>query len=297
MTIEQAWDLLIKKLQAWLNDLILLLPNLVVAFVVLVIFFVAAKVIRRLTARLLARISTRPALNQLLTSSIHLAVVAVGMLVALSILKLDKAVMSLLAGVGVVGLALGFAFQDIAANFMSGLLIIIQRPFRVGDIISSGSYFGLVEAINLRTTIIKSWDGQAVWMPNKQIFQDPLTNYNTYPKRRVDLGVGVSYGDDLEKVREITIRTVEKLPARVDDVELYYTEFGDSSINFEVRFWLADSLQSTYAAARSDAIIAIKKAFDEHDITIPFPIRTLDFGIKGGQTLGEMTPHVRVAQG
>ena len=108
---------------------------------------------------------------------------------------------------------------------------------------------------------------------------------------RIDLGVGVSYGDDLKKVKEVAIDAVKDIPGRTDDeIKLYFTEFGDSSINFFVAVWVEYNSRANYLESQSEAIIAIKDAFDNNDITIPFPIRTLDFGIKGGQKIDSMDP-------
>ena len=116
-----------------------------------------------------------------------------------------------------------------------------------------------------------------------------MINFSTTGKRRIDLGVGVSYGDDLDKARQLALEAVEAIPDRdpEGEVELFYQEFGSSSIDFVVRFWIDFQRQSQYLKARSEAVMAIKKAFDAHGITIPFPIRTLDFGIVGGERLAD----------
>ena len=132
-------------------------------------------------------------------------------------------------------------------------------------------------------------------IPNKIVAQEPIKNYNKLAMRRVDLSCGVSYGDDLDKVRDITIAAIKEHVAYDTNraVELYFNEFGDSSINYTLRFWLSDrkSGQADYLQAQSDAIMAIKRAYDSNDIMIPFPIRTLDFGIKGGEKLSEVLPN------
>ena len=246
---------------------------------------------RNIGQKVLRRISHNHAVNNLLVTVIYVAVLTIGFFVALTIVGLDGAVTSLLAGVGIVGLALGFAFQDIAANFISGVLIAVGQPFRVGDIIKSGDNFGTVTDINLRTTTVRTFQGIEVLIPNKNLFQEVVENYTNTHDRRVDLTVGVSYGDDLEKVKELTIEAIKNLKS-IDtrrEVSLFYSEFGDSSINFSIRFWAKTAGQFDYLQAQSDGIMAIKRVFDENDITIPFPIRTLDFGIKGGEKLSEMT--------
>jgi small conductance mechanosensitive channel len=122
------------------------------------------------------------------------------------------------------------------------------------------------------------------------VFQSAIENFSDTNRRRVDLSCGISYGDNLDKVKEIAIKSIEgsDFLAENEKVDLVFTEFGDSSINFDLRFWLKDTKQGTYNDAKSDAIIKLKKAFDDNNIMIPFPIRTLDFGIRGGEKLDTM---------
>lgn len=124
------------------------------------------------------------------------------------------------------------------------------------------------------------------------LFQNPLINDSENIYKRIDLNVGVSYGEDLERVRDIAIVSVKNTPNinKDKDIDLVYLEFGDSSINFRIMIWVEYKSQLEFLKSQSEAIIAIKKAFDREDIMIPFPIRTLDFGIKGGEKLNEVLP-------
>ena len=141
---------------------------------------------------------------------------------------------------------------------------------------------GPVTRTNLRVTVIKSFQGQEVYIPNKDVLQSPIINYSILGQRRIDLAVGVSYGDDLKKVQELVLDTIRNLEGviRKDDTIFTFTEFGDSSVNFEVKFWIDYPDNPSYFDMLNKSIMAIKAAFDENDIMIPFPIRTLDFGIK-----------------
>ena len=151
--VQNAVTLITDKLETWLKDFIVLLPNLVVAIVVILAFYLIAKLIRNVAHRVLGKVSRNQAVNNLILTIVYTGVVVIGFFIALEIMKWDGAVTSLLAGVGIVGLALGFAFQDIAANFIAGVIIAVSEPFRVGDILESGDNFGTVKDINLRTTI------------------------------------------------------------------------------------------------------------------------------------------------
>ncbi|GEC70629.1 Conserved TM helix [Flavobacterium flevense] len=290
MDINKITDLITEKLTVWSEALIKLLPNIVVAAIVMVLGFYLAKFIRKTASRLIGKISKNLTLNNLFSSIIYFIFLGIVIFTVLSILKLDKAVTSILAGAGILGLALAFAFQDIAANFMSGIFISFRKPLKVGDIVEIRDYMGKVKEVNLRDTVVETFQGKTVIIPNKEVFQNPIENYTFLQKRRFDLSVGVSYGDDLEKVRQITLDAVSDIEelSKEDAVNVYFVEFGDSSVNLSVRMWINTPEQSVYNKVGSEAIIKIKKAYDANGIMIPFPIRTLDFGIKGGTTLNEM---------
>ena len=287
--INNSLKLLLNKVQTWGEHIFIMLPNIFVALLLLILTFVLARFIRNTMNRVFRRFSHSAALTNLFTTLVYAAVLIIGFVIVLIVLQLDKAVFSLLAGVGILGLALGFAFQDIAANFISGVIIAVQKPFKVGDMIETNDYFGVIERITLRTIDIRQVTGELVLLPNKMVFENPLTNYSVHGTRRIDLEVGISYGEDLERVQQIVIDALEDVKNRVKtkDIEVMYDAFGDSSINFKVRVWVSYKRQVDYVLAKSDAIIRIKKAFDAKDILIPFPIRTLDFAIKGGEKLSE----------
>ncbi len=292
MDINQTFQEVAAKFAGWLETAILLLPNLAGALIVLFIFWLIARVARSLVRNLLSRVSSNRQIVGLLATLSYVGVIGVGTFIALGILNLDKTVTALLAGVGVIGLALGFAFQDLAANFMSGVLMAVRRPFETDHVIETNGFTGIVEDISLRSTLLSTFQGQIVMLPNKEVFGNPIINYSLRRKRRVDLSCGVAYGDDLEQVRRVALTAVGALKMRDPNraVELFFTEFGDSAINFSVRFWIDFAKQTDFLSAQSEAIIALKKAFDEAGITIPFPIRTLDFGGVGGEKLAEALP-------
>ncbi|WP_162056272.1 mechanosensitive ion channel family protein [Pontibacter pamirensis] len=282
-------ELLWKKLESWGDYAVLMLPNLFLAVLLLVITFKLAGLLRGWLGKFINRFSHSPALNNLILTLLYIGMLLVGFFIVLHVLNLDGVVISMLAGVGIVGLALGFAFQDIAANFVAGVFIAFRRPFRVGDLIETNDYRGVIKQITLRTINIRQLTGEVVHLPNKTVFENPLTNYSVNGTRRVDLQVGVSYAEDLEQVQQVVSEALNDVKNRVKEkeIEVMYDEFGDSSINFKARYWITYKNELDYVSAKSDGIIRIKKAFDANDILIPFPIRTLDFGIKGGEKLTE----------
>ncbi len=288
--MNEVYRIIGLKLTGWLHNFIRMLPDIFFASIILVFGFFIAKRLSKFILKMVTRISSNITMNNLIGSIIHIFLVCITIFTALSILKLDKAVMSILAGAGIIGLALAFAFQDIAANFICGIFISFRKPLHIGDIVNVKDYMGKVEEINLRDTVLRTFQGQIVIIPNKEVFQNPIENFSLPGKRRIDLSVGVSYGDDLEKVRKIAIDAVKNIEhlSDEDEITLFFREFGDSSINFLIRMWIKSPEQIDYLNGCSEAIICIKKAFDTNDIMIPIPISTLDFGIEGGKTLKEM---------
>lgn len=261
----------------WGEALISKLPNLVLAIVAIVLFWLIAKLVRTALRRALDRLSDNRAVNRLLSTLSYLALVTVGLFIALGVLELDKTVTSLLAGAGIVGLALAFAFQDAVENLVSGVSLSIRRPFRVGDFIETNGEQGTVEDLSLRTTSLRRPEGQLVVMPNRMVFKTPLVNFTTAANRRVDVEVGVSYDDDLARVRRVASEAVGRVEGRDPgrEVEVFFTGFGESSIDLVVRFWLSNVHPGHILSARSDAIERVKEAFDREGISIPFPVRAL----------------------
>ncbi len=284
-------DLLKNKLEHWLDAVVLSLPNAAIAALVLVVSWFVSRLVRKGAANGLQRFVHNVALVNLLATVIRVVVFVGGFIIALNVLALDRAVLSLLTGVGVIGLALGFAFQDMASNLISGVALVLRsdRPFKVGDLIETNGMRAFVTQINMRDTELRTFEGQAVFIPNSSIFKNQLTNFTLLGSRRVVLFVGVSYGDDLSKIESVLMSVLKQLdmlhPSKAPDVS--FTEFGDSSIKTMVRFWV-EYPQVDVVVAKHKAIMAIKTAFKEHDLMIPYPIRTMDFGIRGGTELKSM---------
>lgn len=268
------------KIIDWYEAIIGSIPNLIAAFIVLLFFFLISRFIKNFVHKILSKFIKNHTINNLLTSLIYFITIVLGLFISLEILNLEKTVTSILAGAGVIGLALGFAFQEIASNFMSGIFIALRGPYKVGDIVEVDKYFGEITDISLRTTALTTFQGLEVLIPNKFMFTRPFINFTTTPKRRIDLSIGVSYGDDLEKVTRVTKKSLEEIEERIKskEVEVYFKEFDSSSINLDARIWIRYDHNSNFLKARHKAILNIKKVYEENNITIPFPIRTLDLG-------------------
>jgi small conductance mechanosensitive channel len=288
--MEAPIQTVIQKLEGWVDAFINMIPNMAVTLLLLIIFLVLAKLGSKLFRKIFYKASKNEALGHLFSTVVYAAILGLGFFIMLGVLGLNKALTSLIAGIGVLGLVLGFAFQDIAADFISGVILAFRKPFKIGDIIGVKDIMGIVRKIDLRVTIVETFQGQEVYIPNKDILQGSIYNFSILKKRRIDIAVGVSYAEDLDKVEDVVLSTIKNLEGVIDkDMMVFdYSEFDSSSINFNIRFWIEYPGELSYFTMKNKAIKAIKSAFDEQDITIPFPIRTLDFGIKGGEKLSQM---------
>ena len=271
-----AWLGLEPLVRGWTESALAFLPRFLLALLLLASTVALAGMVARMLERRLDQRGVDPGLGLVLARLTRWSLVVVGTIVALD--QIDFDVTTFLTGLGVVGFTLGFAFQDISKNFVAGLLLLIQQPFRLGDLIQVAGYTGVVEAIDLRATSLRTNDGTTVLIPNGDVFTSALLNYTSRSTRRVDLALGVAYDSDLEQVRRVSTEALrglsEVLPEPAPD--LVFHDFGSSSIDLTLRFW-AGSSQREHLTARDRAIVAIHRAFAAEGIEIPFPVQVLQF--------------------
>jgi len=274
-SVEGIWT----KLGEWLDSIILGLPNFILAVLVFILFVLAAKYLGKLLDKLLRYKVRQASIREITIKILKVVVIAIGFFVALGLLNLNTILTSVLAGAGVVGLAVGLALQGTLNNTFSGILLSFLPELQIGDWIENNGFAGRVVEINLRSIVIREADNNYVIIPNSQVIDAPFKNFSRTSRSRITVSCGVAYNSDLELVKTITLNTISELfpQKKGEEVEFMYNEFGDSSINFVVRFWSAATNNRDILFARSSAIIAIKKVYDQHDINIPFPIRTLEF--------------------
>ncbi len=265
-SVEGIWE----KLGEWLDSLILGLPNFILAVVVFILFVFAAKYLGKLLDRILRFKVRQDSIREITIKIMKVVVIAIGFFVALGLLNLNTILTSVLAGAGVVGLAVGLALQGTLNNTFSGILLSFLPELQIGDWIENNGYAGKVVEINLRSIVIREADNNYVVIPNSQVIDAPFKNFSRTSRSRIMVNCGVAYNSDLELVKDLTINTISELfPQKKDEeVEFMYNEFGDSSINFVVRFWSDVNFKPGYFFARSKAIIAMKKVYDQNGILI-----------------------------
>ncbi|OEK07338.1 mechanosensitive ion channel protein MscS [Flavivirga aquatica] len=272
-----------EKLEAWLDTLITNLPNIGVAFLVLLASYFISKLIYNITFKISKRQIKQVSISKLVARGASIVIVLLGLFLALGALNLGKALTGLLTGAGISGLVIGLALQGTLSNTISGIVLSFRKNIRIGDWIETNGYSGEVIDINVNYFVIREADNNTVVLPNKAILENPFKNYTLTSKMRVNIECGVGYESDLEKVEQITKETIEKFYNQKNigkEVEFYYTEFGDSSINYITRFWVDGESSLEKLRAKSKCIKEIKKAYNREGFNIPFPIRTLQFDNK-----------------
>jgi small conductance mechanosensitive channel len=244
--------------------------NILLAIVIFLLGkWIAAKVTNLAKAGMKKR-EVDPALVSFLTSIAYYALMVAVVIAAIGQLGIKTT--SFVAVLGAAGLAVGLALQGSLSNFAAGTLIILFRPFRIGDFVEAGGTAGIIEEIGVLFTQMKSPDNKKIIVPNSQIMGGTITNITANPIRRIDLEIGVAYTDDIDKAKEIIMDELVKNPGVLQDpapvVELW--SLGDSSVNFIVRPW---ANASDWFRTRCDLLPAIKKRIEAEGLSIPFPQR------------------------
>lgn len=275
-------------LQDYSHSIIEFLPKIAIAIIVIVAFVFISKLFKSLSSKIYFKIfKKQPKNGKIVAAVFKFFFLMFGVFLALEILGLENTLTKVLAGAGIIGIVAGFALKDIASNAFAGLLLNTQHPFRKGQWVTIDDNYGMVMDIGWITTSIKTINGQEVFVPNQLIYNNTFTNFSTFKKRRVTLQSGVSYGDDLEHVKKVTLDEIRNIKSLLKDeeVDFYFTGIGNSAYNFEVRFWINFERNIDYLNAMSETIMRIKKRFEEENISIAYSVTTLDFGVKGGVNL------------
>ena len=244
--------------------------KIVSALIVLIIGFWVAKMIKKGIVKVMEKRGVDPTLISFVSSLLFMVMKIFVIVAALE--KLNIRTTSFIAILGAAGLAIGLALQGSLANFAAGVLMIIFKPFKLGDVIEAGGSVGSVLEIGIFTTILKSPDNKKMIVPNAQVTGGTITNINTFGTRRVDLVAGIGYGDDIDKAKSVLEGIIAADERILKDPEptIAVVELADSSVNFVVRPW---TKSADYWGVYFDTTETIKKRFDEEGISIPFPQR------------------------
>lgn len=261
-------------LPEWQQHLGTLLPKLGAALLIFLVSVYLSRLAGHLVLRALERRRVNSGAERLISETVRWSILVYGTILAL---QQFTDVTAFLAGLGILGFTVGFALQDVMKNFAAGVLLLLQKPFRVGESISVAGFDGTVTAIDLRSTEIRTFDGRIVILPNADVLNHAIVNFTRSIHRRIELPVSVAYGTDLEMARATVLQAVSRVPGLLTEPaspQVVFRNFGDSSIDFSVFYWV-DTSQISLFAAQDAGLKFITEAFRQQGIEIPYPTRAL----------------------
>lgn len=265
------WD---AALQLLVRDFITFIPRLITAIIIFGAGILAAPPASRSVERWGRRRVKDPEIEKLLGRMTCWSVWIVSTLLALGQVGFD--VTGFVAGLGVAGLTIGFAFQDVARNFMAGILLLVRQPFQIGDAVQLNGFAGSVLEIKARDTVLKTWDGEVVILSNTSVLENPIINYSLLPLRRRTVNIGLGYGQDVNHALRVFRTAIEGVDGVLDDpeVSLLVSSMGDSALDIVAHFWVNRKTHGVFGV-HSEVVQAIDRAAEEESIDLPYPTQTV----------------------
>jgi small conductance mechanosensitive channel len=272
--MEQDVDVISGSLQQLLAQFLNFLPELIASLVIFFGSLFLAGLISRGIKRALQARNADLEISIAIASMSRWTIIILGTTAALSQVGFDLT--AFLAGLGIVGFTIGFALQDVSKNFVAGLLLLLQQPFDLGDAIDVAGFDGIVLKVDLRATTLRTFDGRMVQIPNGEVFTSAVVNYTRAEQRRIALHVGVAYGTDLKRAREVGLAAIRAVEGVLDDPAPrgVFQAFGDSSIDMTFYYWISTATTDLFDA-QDAGILGVNTAFEKAGIEIPFPTRAV----------------------
>ncbi len=285
MDLTAAWE----KIQGMIEDLVRALPNIGLALVVFVLFYALGAGIRVLVRRLTEQ--RRRNVGLVLGRLAHGLAIFIGFLVSMGIVFPSVNARSLIELLGISSVAIGFAFRDVLQNFLSGILILLTEPFRIGDQIVVGGFEGTVEDIQTRATTIRTYDGRRVVIPNSSLFTDSVIVNTAFDRRRLEYDVGIGYGDDIGLAKRLMVDAMRSVPEVLAEPapDALVMELAESSVLIRARWWIKPPSRASALDTRDQVLAAIKNQLVENGIDLPFPTRQILFHDQTEATDGDRT--------
>ncbi|WP_412063433.1 mechanosensitive ion channel family protein [Rubrivirga sp. IMCC45206] len=289
VTVADATNEAVDTVQGFIDGFFATLPKIGVAIVVFLAFVLIARVIRNI----IHRVTPGPkdsSIGIVIGRLAYAFLLLLGVLIGLVIIFPTFTIGSLLGALGLGGVALGFAFQDIFQNLLAGILILLREPFREGDEITSGAYTGTVEAIETRATFIRTYDGRRVIIPNSQIYSDPVQVITAYQRVRSEYDVGIGYGDDIGEAKRIALETVRGIEGVMKDPapDVLTWDLAGSSVNLRVRWW-SDPTRANVVKLRDAVLMQVSQSLLAAGIDLPFPTQQILWHDQTEATDGDRT--------
>jgi small-conductance mechanosensitive channel len=250
-----------------------------VAIVVFLIFYFASKGVRKVARHITQRKTRHRKVAFILGHIAQAALIIVGLLISLVIAIPSFQPGQVVQLLGITSVAVGFAFRDVLQNFLAGLILLFHEPFRIGDQIKLGEFEGTVEEIETRATMIRTYDARRIVVPNASLFNNPITVNTAFDKRRVEIDLGIGYGDDVAHAKEVILRGIRHLSEVLKDPppEVLVVGLAASSVTLRIRWWIQPPVRFEMIRSRDKVLEAIKKALIEGGIDLPFETQTVLF--------------------
>jgi small conductance mechanosensitive channel len=284
--ISTAWD----KVQSMINGFIALLPNMILALIVFLLFLFIASRIKALVKRLTRNRRSARNLGLVLGRLAQGITILIGLFIALSIVIPTFRAGDLIQLLGISGVAIGFAFRDILQNFLAGILILLTEPFQIDDQIVFKGFEGTVENIETRATTIRTYDGRRIVIPNSELFTNSVTVNTAFDNRRLEYDVGIGYGDDIDLAKRLMLDAMYSVDEVLKDPapDVLAMELAESTVNIRVRWWIHPPRRIDDLQSRDKVISAIKKKlYVENGIDLPYPTQQILFHDQTEETDGD----------
>ncbi len=271
--VDNPWDIT-GSLETILFNAIAGIPSLIAAIVIFILSLYVAALVRRLLRKTLQERATNQQAVLLVAGVSYWTVLILGLIVALE--QIGFNLTAFLAGLGIAGFTIGFALQDVSKNFVSGLLLLLQQPFNIGDNVEAGGMTGNVVKIDLRSTEIRTIDGRLILIPNADVFTKPIINYSRTDWRRIEIKMGLAYTTDMEHARKVALQSIQDVPGLIVDriPTIHFQEYGPSTMNLSLYYWV-NTNQTDHFIAKDTGLLAVMEAFNREGIEMPYPTQVI----------------------
>jgi small-conductance mechanosensitive channel len=280
VTAPSVWDFrpAVVGLHALWHDLLYSLPFLACGLLIVLLAWGVARVATRGLRRLLQPRLAVALLREVLARAVGVLIFLLGLYLVLRIAGLTRLALTMLGGTGLLGLVIGIAFRDITENVLASILLSVQRPFRVGDLVDIAGVVGYVQQLNVRTTVLMALSGNHVQIPNATVYKSIIRNYTSNPNRREDFTIGIGYEVGILDAQTVALQVLAEHPAVLKDPEpwVLVDSLGPTTVNLRIYFWL-DGGRHSWLKVKSSVIRLVKRAFQEHGINMPDEAREVLF--------------------
>ncbi|MEM8533538.1 MAG: mechanosensitive ion channel family protein [Chloroflexota bacterium] len=277
---RSPWDFspALAEMQTLWRDLIQAIPLFLFGIIVLLVSWWITKPITHISRRVLRDQLGSQLLTRIVSRAIAIPVFLLGLYLVLQVAGLTRLALTLLGGTGVVGIVIGFAFRDIAENFLASVLLSIRKPFRTDDFIEVAGYTGIVQQMNTRSTVLMTLDGNHIQIPNATVFKNTIVNYSANPNRRSDFAVGIGYDDAIPQAQELISQILDQHPAvlRTPEPLVLVDELGAATVNLRIYFWYDATLYAPIKIT-SSLIRLTKRTLEKNGISMPDEAREVIF--------------------